>query len=51
MLPRQGRGMPWRVLHDAKKDRTMLLEDPVQDPALEFSGAGLPRGALRYVAA
>ena len=51
MLPRQGRGLPWRVLHDPKKDRTMLLKDPVEDSALEFFGAGSPRGALSYAGA
>jgi monooxygenase len=51
MLPRQGRGLPWRVLHDPKKDRTMLLKDPVADSALEFFGAGSPRGALSHAGA
>jgi len=36
MLPRQGRGLPWRVLHNPEKDRVMLLKDPVEDAALEF---------------
>jgi hypothetical protein len=48
MLPRQGRGLPWRVLHDPKKDRTMLLKDPVEDSALDFFGARSPRSDLSY---
>ncbi|ROZ71276.1 NAD(P)/FAD-dependent oxidoreductase [Ramlibacter sp. WS9] len=43
-LPRQGRGLPWRVLHNPEKDRVMLLKDPVEDSALEF-GVGSLRGA------
>ena len=27
MLPRQGRSLPWRVLHDVEQDRAMLLKD------------------------
>jgi cation diffusion facilitator CzcD-associated flavoprotein CzcO len=36
MLPRQGRALPWRILHSPEKDHAMLLKDPVEDPALEF---------------
>lgn len=36
LLPRQGRHPPWRVLNDFAFDRTMLLEEPVADAALEF---------------
>jgi len=46
MLPRQGRSLPWRVLHDVAKDRAMLLKDPVEDSALEFCGAAPARAAL-----
>ncbi|MEV7397522.1 NAD(P)/FAD-dependent oxidoreductase [Aeromicrobium sp. NPDC092404] len=35
-LPRQGRTLPWKVLMDYKKDSKVLLEDPIEDPALEF---------------
>jgi len=44
MLPRQGRGLPWRVLHNPEKDRVMLLKDPIEDSALEFCNV-LRRGA------
>jgi cation diffusion facilitator CzcD-associated flavoprotein CzcO len=51
ILPRQGRSLPWRVLNNLKADRTMLLNDPVTDAALELSAPGktkvapLPRRA------
>ena len=35
-LPRQGRELPWRVLHHYGKDTKMLLGQPVDDGALEF---------------
>lgn len=35
-LPRQGRNLPWRVLHNFEQDRVMLLNQPVEDKALEF---------------
>jgi monooxygenase len=50
MLPRQGRGLPWRVLHSPEKDRAMLLKDPVEDSALEFRNRPL-RGALSLAGA
>lgn len=37
VLPRQGRALPWRVLHDYERDRVMLVDEPVDDSALEFS--------------
>jgi hypothetical protein len=40
MLPRQGRGLPWRVLHNLEVDREMLLKQAIADPALEFRHAG-----------
>ena len=30
------RDLPWRVLHHYGKDRKMLLDEPVNDGALEF---------------
>jgi monooxygenase len=36
-LPRQGRSLPWRVLHSYEDDQKMLLKDPLQDHALHFS--------------
>ena len=36
MLPRQGKEVPWRILHSPEKDQVMLLKDPVDDGALEF---------------
>lgn len=35
-LPRQGRGLPWRVLHSFEADSKMLGKQPIDDPALEF---------------
>ncbi|MGU7778914.1 flavin-containing monooxygenase [Burkholderia sp. PU8-34] len=39
VLPRQGRALPWRVLHSLEADREMLLKDAIADPALEFRRA------------
>ncbi|TXI84543.1 MAG: NAD(P)/FAD-dependent oxidoreductase, partial [Cupriavidus sp.] len=36
LLPRQGRELPWRVLHHYGKDSKMLLEEPVNDGSLEY---------------
>ncbi|QWT20871.1 NAD(P)/FAD-dependent oxidoreductase [Bacillus sp. NP157] len=33
-LPRQGREAPWRVSHRYEEDRRVLLDDPIDDPAL-----------------
>jgi monooxygenase len=38
VLPRQGREVPWRVLHHLERDRSMLRQ-PLEDPALEWSTA------------
>ncbi len=38
-LPRQGRSLPWRVLHNLERDRQMLLGEPIEDAALEFQRA------------
>jgi len=47
MLPRQGKALPWRVLHNYEVDRVTLLDDPVDDGVLSFTaapaGAALPR--------
>lgn len=43
-LPRQGRSLPWRVLHNYEVDRVTLLDDPIDDGALRFS-AGQPAAA------
>ena len=37
-LPRQGRHLPWRVLHAYEIDKPMLLEAPIEDAFMEFSG-------------
>ena len=39
ILPRQGRSLPWRVLHNLERDRQMLLGEPIEDTALEFQRA------------
>jgi cation diffusion facilitator CzcD-associated flavoprotein CzcO len=36
-LPRQGRSSPWRVTNAYEEDRTLLLEDPIDDGVLEFA--------------
>ncbi|MBU9375909.1 NAD(P)/FAD-dependent oxidoreductase [Burkholderia multivorans] len=39
VLPRQGRALPWRVLHSLEADRDMLLKDGIVDSALVFRRA------------
>ena len=41
-LPRQGRELPWRVLHDYERDKPMLLTAPVEDGVLAFSSERKP---------
>jgi monooxygenase len=36
-LPRQGRSGPWRVTHAYEVDKTLLLDEPIDDGALEFA--------------
>ncbi|HZR35759.1 MAG TPA: NAD(P)/FAD-dependent oxidoreductase [Nevskia sp.] len=43
-LPRQGRALPWRVLHNYEVDRVTLLDDPIDDGQLSFAAAA-PRPA------
>ncbi|TAF83924.1 MAG: NAD(P)/FAD-dependent oxidoreductase [Curvibacter sp.] len=35
-LPRQGRSGPWRVTHAYEVDKALLLDQPIDDGALEF---------------
>jgi hypothetical protein len=35
-LPRQGRSGPWRVTHAYEVDKTLLLNESIDDGALEF---------------
>jgi monooxygenase len=35
-LPRQGLSGPWRVTHAYEVDKTLLLDEPLDDGALEF---------------
>ncbi len=35
-LPRQGRSGPWRVTHAYEMDKALLLDQPIDDGALEF---------------
>jgi len=35
-LPRQGRDLPWRVLHHYERDTELLLKLPIDDGVLEF---------------
>jgi len=39
LLPRQGRELPWRVLHHYERDSEMLLNQPIDDGVLEFMPA------------
>jgi monooxygenase len=43
-LPRQGRDLPWKVLHNYERDRPMLLDQPIDDGLLSFADAS-QRGA------
>lgn len=36
-LPRQGRSGPWRVTHAYEVDKTLLLDEAIDDGALEFA--------------
>ncbi len=38
-LPRQGRKLPWRVLHNFERDQRMLLKEPLEDGVLQFEAA------------
>lgn len=42
LLPRQGRDLPWRVLHHYERDTRMLRDQPIEDAALEFTPADAP---------
>jgi cation diffusion facilitator CzcD-associated flavoprotein CzcO len=46
-LPRQGRALPWRVLHNYEVDRVTLLDDPIDDGQLSFADAASPRPQAR----
>ena len=39
LLPRQGRDLPWRVLHHYERDSEMLLNQPIDDGVLELMPA------------
>ena len=39
LLPRQGRELPWRVLHHYERDSQMLLNQPIDDGVLQFTPA------------
>ena len=39
-LPRQGRSGPWRVTHAYEVDKTLLLNESIDDGALEFVRRG-----------
>ena len=45
-LPRQGSTPPWKVLMDYEQDRTMLLDDPVDDGLLEFDTAAVSAASV-----
>jgi len=52
-LPRQGRALPWRVLHNYEVDRVTLLDDPIDDGQLSFAEAAqrAPRARVEMAAA
>ena len=35
-MPKQGMQLPWRVLHDYKRDKVMLTEEPVDDGVISL---------------
>lgn len=39
-IPRQGSKAPWRVTHNQRIDRGVLLEEPIEDGILSFQHAG-----------
>lgn len=45
ILPRQGRELPWRVLHDYPRDRRMLQQGAIEDGVLRFGPDREARGA------
>jgi hypothetical protein len=47
LLPRQGRGLPWRVLHNYERDQPMLLKEPIDDGLLEFTPAAADATAAK----
>ncbi|HEX4871287.1 MAG TPA: NAD(P)/FAD-dependent oxidoreductase [Nevskiaceae bacterium] len=47
VLPRQGRQLPWRVLHNYERDKPMLLEQAVDDGVIEFSPPPAQSGGRR----
>ncbi len=46
LLPRQGRELPWRVLHHYEKDVKMLSESPIDDGLLEFAAPNAEKADL-----
>ncbi len=49
-LPRQGSKAPWRVTHNQRVDRRLLIEAPIEDGILSFERARRPaRSAQAYV--
>jgi hypothetical protein len=46
-MPRQGRELPWRVMHNYEMDRRILLKLPIDDPALEFGAQSDTRARLK----
>src|SRR3546814_11634470 len=47
VLPRQGRALPWRVLHNYSLDRPMLLKEAIDDGRLEFVPASAAASAAK----
>ena len=52
LLPRQGRELPWRVLHHYERDTEMLVNQPIDDGVLEFipASAVAPKDAVALAA-
>jgi len=46
-LPRQGDRLPWRVLNHYRRDRDMLVDEPIEDGVLEFAKAPTVRRRRR----
>ncbi|MFI4980484.1 MAG: FAD-containing monooxygenase EthA, partial [Nevskiales bacterium] len=52
LLPRQGRELPWRVLHHYERDTEMLVNQPIEDGVLQFTPASAvaPKDAVALAA-
>lgn len=45
VLLRQGSKLPWRILNDYKRDKVLLLDEPIADATLQFQAKTTPQVA------